>query len=164
MASFASLMVSRRRFRNGRDDMAKKRSKRASKTSAVRGERRGRARATPTQRRAQPKGMINAREDDPGGGDRPSGGEVIHRPNTVLRDQPRAIRIVAPGSAPVAQRHPPGAAECRHPPAAEAVRRGAGIWRALRPDISWEAGFILPVDLDFGIDLHAFDDHQGSKF
>ena len=107
MASFALLMVSRRRFRNGRDDMAKKRSKRASKTSVVRGKRRGRARAAPTQRRAQPKGMINAWEDDPGAGAQPSGGQVIQRPVPVLRDQPLPIRIVHPASAPEAKPHPP---------------------------------------------------------
>ena len=150
MASFALLMVSRRRFRNGRDDMAKKRSKRASKTSVVRGKRRGRARAAPTQRRAQPKGMINAWEDDPGAGAQPSGGQVIQRPIPVLRDQPLPIRIVHPASAPEAKPHPPGTAEFRYFTAAEALRRGADFWRALLPAPSWEVGSILPVDLDLG--------------
>src|SRR5262245_38507612 len=53
-----------------RDAMAKKRSKRASKRSAARSSRR-KARAVSTERGAQPKGMINAWEDDPGAGSRP---------------------------------------------------------------------------------------------
>jgi hypothetical protein len=144
--------------------MAKKRSKRASKTSAVRGKRRAPARATPTQRRAQPKGMISAWEDDPGAGAQPSGGQVIQRPIPVLRDQPLPIRIVHPASAPEAKPHPPGTAEFRYFTAAEALRRGADFWGALLPGISWEVGSILPVDLDFGIDLNAFYDRQGLKF
>jgi hypothetical protein len=44
--------------------MARKRSKRASKTSAPRSKRKGKARAA-VPRRAQPKGVINAWEDDP---------------------------------------------------------------------------------------------------
>jgi hypothetical protein len=40
-----------------RNEMATKRSKRASKTSAARSKRKVRARATPTERRAQPKGV-----------------------------------------------------------------------------------------------------------
>src|SRR5262245_44570517 len=98
-------MVSRRRFKNGRDDMAKKRSKRASKTSAARSKR---------PRRAQPTGVINAWEDDPGAGAQPSGGQVIQRPVPVLRDQPLPIRIVHPASAPEANPHPPGTAEFRY--------------------------------------------------
>src|SRR5262249_58285076 len=138
--------------RKGRGDMARKRSKRASKTSAVRGKRRGRAPATPTQRRAQLTGMINAWEDDPGAGTQPSGGPVIQRPVPVLRDQPLPIPIVHPPSAPEAKPHPPGTAEFRYWTAAEALRRGADFWRALLPAPSWEVGSILPVDLDFGVD------------
>jgi hypothetical protein len=144
--------------------MAKKRSKRASKTSALRSKRRGRVRAAPTQRRAQPKGMINAWEDDPGAGAQPSGGQVIQRPIPVLRDQPLPIRIVHPASAPEAKPHPPGTAEFRYFAAAEALRRGADFWGALLPGISWEVGSTLPVDLDFGIDLNAFYDREGLKF
>ena len=53
--------------------MAKKRSKRAVKRSAARSVKR-KARAVSTERAAQPKGVINGWEDDPGAGDRPSGG------------------------------------------------------------------------------------------
>src|SRR5215467_9608002 len=144
--------------------MAKKRSKRASKTSAVRGKRRGRARAAPTQRRAQPKGTINAWEDDPGAGAQPSGGQVLQRPVPVLRDAPFPIRIAHPASAPDAKPHPPGTAQFRYWTAAEALRRGADFWGALLPDTSWEVGSILPVDLDFGSDLNAFYDREGLKF
>jgi hypothetical protein len=133
--------------------MAKKRSKRASKTSAPRSKRKGKAGAA-VPRRAQPKGMINAWEDDPGAGAQPSGGQVIQRPIPVLRDQPLPIRIVHPASAPEAKPHPPGTA----------LRRGADFWGALLPGISWEVGSILPVDLDFGIDLNAFYDREGLKF
>jgi hypothetical protein len=82
-----------RRFRNGRDDMARKRSKRASRTSAVRGKRRGRARATPTQRRAQPKGMINAWEDDPGAGAQSSAAArtSVSAPTLVVRSHPLTL-------------------------------------------------------------------------
>src|SRR5215472_11444262 len=125
-------MVSRRRFRNGRDDMAKKRSKRTSKTSAPRSKRKGKAGAA-IPRRAQPKGVINAWEDDPGAGAQPSGGQVIQRPVPDLRDQPLPIRIVHPASAPEAKPHPPGTAEFRYWTAAEALRRGADFWRALLP-------------------------------
>src|SRR6201993_2919620 len=142
--------------------MAKKRSKRASKTSAVKGKRRGRARAAP--RRAQPKVMINAWGDNPGAGTQPSGGQVIQRPVPVLRDQPLSIRIVHPASAPEAKPHPPGTAEFRYWTAAEALRRGADFWGTLLPGISWEVGSILPVDLDFGVDLNAFYDREGLKF
>src|SRR6266516_6273737 len=55
-----------------RNQMATKRSKRASKASAARSKRKVRARATPTERRAQPKGVINAWEDDPSAGAQPS--------------------------------------------------------------------------------------------
>jgi hypothetical protein len=84
--------------------MATKRSKRASKTSAARSKRKVRARATPRERRAQPGGVINAWEDDPGAGAQPSGGQVIQRPVPVLRDQPFPIRIAHPGSAPARPR------------------------------------------------------------
>src|SRR5262245_48680858 len=83
-----------------RNEMATKRSKRASKTSAARSKRKIRARATPTERRAQPKGVINAWEDDPGAGAQPSGGQVLQRPVPVLRDAPFPIRIAHPASAP----------------------------------------------------------------
>ena len=129
--------------------MAKKRSKRTSKTSAPRSKRKGKAGAA-VPRRAQPKGVINAWEDDPGAGAQPSGGQVIQRPVPVLRDQPLPIRIVHPASAPEAKPHPPGTAEFRYWTAAEALRRGADFWRALLPAPSWEVGSILPVDLDLG--------------
>jgi hypothetical protein len=144
--------------------MAKKRSKRGSKTSAARSKRRGKARVAATERKAQPKGMINAWEDDPGAGAQPSGGQVIQRPIPVLRDQPLPIRIVHPASAPEAKPHPPGTAEFRYWTAAEALRRGADLWGALLPGLSWEVGPILPVDLDFGVDLNAFYDRVGLKF
>ena len=150
-------------LRNGRDDMAKKRSKRTSKASAPRSKRKGKAGAA-VPRRAQPKGVINAWEDDPGAGAQPSGGQVIQRPVPVLRDQPLPIRIVHPASAPEAKPHPPGTSEFRYWTAAEALRRGADFWRALLPAPSWEVGSILPVDLDFGVDLNAFYDREGLKF
>src|SRR3989475_6593439 len=143
--------------------MAKKRSKRASKTPAPRSKRKGKAGAA-VPRRAQPKGMINAWEQDPGAGAQPSGGQVIQRPIPVLRDQPLPIRIVHPASAPEAKPHPPGTAEFRYWTAAEALRRGADFWGALVPGIPWEVGTILPVDLDFGVDLNAFYDREGLKF
>jgi hypothetical protein len=65
--------------------MARKRSKRASKTSAAKGKRKGKARAAPTERRAQPKGMINAWEDDPAAGAQPSGGPVIQSAGSSVR-------------------------------------------------------------------------------
>ena len=144
--------------------MATKRSKRASKTSAARSKRKIRARATPTERRAQPKGVINAWEDDPGAGAQPSGGQVLQRPVPVLRDAPFPIRIAHPASAPDAKPHPPGTAQFRYWTAAEALRRGADFWGALLPGTSWEVGSILPVDLDFGSDLNAFYDREGLKF
>ncbi len=131
--------------------MAKKRSSRGSKAPAARSKRRGRARAAPTEGRAQPKGVINAWEDDPGAGAQPSGGQVIQRPVPVLRDQPLPIRIVHPAPAPEAKPHPPGTAEFRYWTGAESLRRGADFWGALRPGLSWEVGRILPVDLDFGV-------------
>src|ERR1700757_2255818 len=143
--------------------MAKKRSRRASKTSAVRGKRRGKAGAA-VPRRAQPKVMINAWGDNPGAGAQPSGGQVIQRPVPVLREQPFSIRIVNPASAPEAKPHSPGTADFRYWTAAEALRRGADFWGALLPGTSWEVGSILPVDLDFGIDLNAFYDREGLKF
>jgi hypothetical protein len=144
--------------------MAKKRSKRGSKMAAARSKRRGKARAAATERKAQPKGMINAWEDDPAAGNQPSGGQVIQRPVPVLRDQPLPIRIVHPASAPPAKPHPPGTAEFRYWTAAEALRRSADLWGALLPGLSWEVGPILPVDLDFGVDLNAFYDRVGLKF
>jgi hypothetical protein len=142
--------------------MATKRSKRAAKTSAAKSKRRGTARAAPTQ--AKPRGVINAWEQDPGDGAQPSGGQVIQRPVPVLREQPLSIRIVNPASAPEAKPHSPGTADFRYWTAAEALRRGADFWGALLPGTSWEVGSILPVDLDFGIDLNAFYDRQGLKF
>jgi len=108
--------------------------------------------------------MINAWEDDPGAGAQPSGGQVIQRPIPVLRDQPLPSRIVHPASAPEAKPHPPGTAEFRYWTAAEALRRAADFWGALVPGIPWEVGAILPVDLDFGVDLNAFYDREGLKF
>src|SRR5437016_2663016 len=142
--------------------MATKRSKRASKTSPARSGRRGKARAAAAE--AKPKGVVNAWEQDPGDGAQPNGGQVIQRPVPVLREQPFSIRIVNPASAPEAKPHPPGTAEFRYWNAAEALRRGADFWRALLPGPSWEVGSILPVDLDFGVDLNAFYDRVGLKF
>src|SRR5258708_3941297 len=142
--------------------MAKKRSKRASKTSPARSKRRGRARAAAAE--AKPKGVVNAWEQDPGDGAQPSGGQVIQRPVPVLREQPFSIRIVNPASAPEAKPHSPGTADFRYWTAAEGLRRGADFWGALLPGTSWEVGSILPVDLDFGIDLNAFYDREGLKF
>jgi hypothetical protein len=144
--------------------MAKKRSKRRSKRSVARGKRKGKARAAPIERRAQPGGVINAWEDDPAAGNQPSGGQVTQRPIPVLRDQPLPIRIVHPARAPEAKPHAPGTAEFRYWTAAEALRRGADFWGALLPGLSWEVGAILPVDLDFGVDLNAFYDRVGLKF
>src|SRR5246500_2697910 len=146
-----------------RDAMAKKRSKRASKRSAARSSKR-KARAVSTERGAQPKGMINAWEDDPGAGAQPSGGQVVQRPVPVLRDQPFPTRIVNPSSAPAAKPHPPGTAGFRYWGAAEALRRAADFWGGLVPGIPWEVGAVLPVDLDFGVDLNAFYDREGLKF
>src|SRR5215475_1867994 len=109
-----------------RDAMAKKRSKRASKTTTAKSKRRGKARAAPAQ--AKPKGVINAWEQDPGNGAQPSGGQVIQRPVPVLREQPFSIRIVNPASAPEAKPHSPGTADFRYWTAAEALRRGADFW------------------------------------
>ena len=67
--------------------MASKRSKRASKASTARHKRGRKARAAITERRVQPKGVINAWEDDPGAGAQPSGGQVIQRPLPVLKDK-----------------------------------------------------------------------------
>src|SRR5919198_707147 len=155
-------MVTRRRCSNRRDEMARKRSKRASKTSAAR--RKRKARAAPTERRAQPRGMINAWEDDPGAGAKPSGGQILQSPFPFLRDQPYPTRIVNPPSAPEAKPHPPGTAEFRYWAAAEALRRGSDFWGALVPGTSWEVGAILPVDLDFGVDLKPFYDRVGLNF
>jgi hypothetical protein len=113
---------------------------------------------------AKPKGVVNAWEQDPGDGAQPSGGQVIQRPVPVLREQPFSIRIVNPASAPEAKPHSPGTADFRYWTAAEALRRGADFWGALLPGTSWEVGSILPVDLDFGIDLNAFYDREGLKF
>src|SRR5438309_583639 len=142
--------------------MATKRSKRASKTAPARSGRRGKARAAAAE--AKPKGVVNAWEQDPGDGAQPSGGQVIQRPVPVLREQPFSIRIVNPASAPEAKPHPPGTAEFRYWTAAEALRRGADFWGALVPGIPWEVGAVLPVDLDFGVDLNAFYDREGLKF
>jgi len=144
--------------------MASKRTRRASKASAARGKRAGKARPLPAERRAQPKGAITAWEDDPGAGAQPSGGQVIQRPVPVLRDEPFPTRIVKPSSPPVAKLHSPGTAEFRYWTAAEALRRGADFWGALLPGVSWEVGSILPVNLDFGVDLNAFYDREGLKF
>src|SRR5512133_383000 len=143
--------------------MAKKRSKRAAKKSAARSSGR-KARAVSTERGAQPKGVINGWEDDPGAGAQPSGGQVLQRPVPVLRDQPFPTRIVNPSSAPEAKPHPPGTAEFRYWGAAEALRRAADFWGGLVPGIPWEVGAVLPVDLDFGVDLNAFYDREGLKF
>ena len=89
---------------------------------------------------------------------------MIQRPVPVLREQPFSIRIVNPASAPEAKPHSPGTADFRYWTAAEALRRGADFWGALLPGTSWEVGSILPVDLDFGIDLNAFYDREGLKF
>ena len=109
-------------------------------------------------------GVINAWEDDPGAATQPSGGQVVQRPVPVLRDQPFPTRIVNPSAAPEAKPHPPGTAEFRYWTAAEALRRAADFWGELVPGIPWEVGAILPVDLDFGVDLNAFYDREGLKF
>jgi hypothetical protein len=101
---------------------------------------------------------------DEDAGAQPSGDPVIQRPIPVLRDQPLPIRIVHPAPAPDAKPHPPGTAEFRYWTAAEALRRGADSWGALLPGLSWEVGRILPVDLDFGVDLNAFYDRVGRQW
>src|SRR5262245_42490950 len=74
--------------------MAKKRAKRASKKSAARSSKR-KARAVSTERGAQPKGMINAWEDDPGAGAQPSGGQVVQRPRAG-KGTAETLRAAAP--------------------------------------------------------------------
>src|SRR6516164_3014345 len=138
--------------------MAKKRSKRAAKTSAAKSKRRGKARAAATE--AKPKGVINAWEQDPGDGAQPSGGQVIQRPVPVLREQPFSIRIVNPASAPEAKPHSPGTADFRYWTAAEGLRRGTYFLATLLPGTSWGAGSILPADLAFRTDLNPFYNPQ----
>jgi hypothetical protein len=71
-------------------------------------------------------------------------------------------RVAARSSASSASVLPTG--DTRERSIAEALRRGADFWRALLPGPSWEVGSILPVDLDFGVDLNAFYDREGLKF
>src|SRR5262249_44490410 len=100
-------------FGNGRDDMAKKRSKRASKTLAARRKRKGKMGA-PAPARPRLRGVIKVREQDPAAGAQPSGGKVIQSPPPDWGDHPLPTGIAPPASAPEAKPHPPGTAEFRY--------------------------------------------------
>ena len=141
-----------------------KRSKRASKTLALKGKRKSQPRTPSTGRGAKLAGTINAWEQDPGAGTQPSGGSVIKRPVPALKAQPFPVAITNPATAPAPKAYAPGTSQFRYWAAAEALRRGADFWGPLLAGTSWEVGPTLPVELDAGTDLNAFYDREGLKF
>lgn len=141
-----------------------KRSRRASKTLALKGKRKSKLRTPSARRGAKLADTINAWEQDPGAGTEPSGGSVIQRPVPALKAQPFPVAITNPAIAPAPTAYAPGTSEFRYWAAAEALRRGADFWGPLLAGTSWEVGPTLPVELDAGTDLNAFYDREGLKF
>ncbi len=109
------------------------------------------------KREKVPVGSIVAWEDDP-----MSGGAPIVRPAPNLSAGSFAIRITTP--APPVKEYKPGTSQFRYWTAAEALARAAGMWSVLVPATRWQPGGVLPVVLDFGVDLNAYYDREGLKF
>jgi len=110
-----------------------------------------------TAARRTPAGAVAAWEDDP-----LSGGAPGSRPRPNLAASNLAIRITTP--APPAKVYRVGTSQFRYWTAAEALARAAAMWAKLTPSTRWQPGGILPVVLDFGVDLNAYYDRVGLKF
>jgi hypothetical protein len=108
--------------------------------------------------------VVSAWEQDPGSGDQPSGGQLVHRSAPTLGAAPLPTSIRNPARAPTAKVYPPGTPEFRYWAAGDALRRGSSYWGSLLPGVAWEVGARLPVDLDHGVDLNAYYDRVGLRF
>jgi hypothetical protein len=108
--------------------------------------------AKASQKAAAPRktstGSIAAWEDDP-----LSGGKPVSMPRPNLAASAFPVRISTP--APSAKVYKVGTSQFRYWAAAEALARAAGMWAKLAPSTHWQPGGVLPVVLDFGVDLNA---------
>lgn len=115
-----------------------------------------------TKRTRQPEGEVRAWEEDPGQPD--SGLNPVQAKVPALGTG--ALAVVIAGRAPAPGLHPPGTADFRYWVAAEALRRGADLWSAAAPGLSWyrTVGRALQTTLDRGEDLNAYYDRRGLSF
>src|SRR5258708_3454697 len=79
----------------------------------------------------------------------------------MARPPPRRARLADGGTSAMQPRRD---AQAKKPSKRPPEGPAAHLWGALVPGIRWEVGAILPVDLDFGVDLNAFYDREGLKF
>lgn len=109
-------------------------------------------------------GNIAAWEQDPGSGNSPDGGQLIQIPAPDLSASKLPTVIENPAKAPEAQVYKIASPEFRYWAAAAALDRASEFWSIQVPDIKWQAGKILPVDLYHGDDLNAYYDRVGLRF
>src|SRR5262249_51539123 len=102
------------------------------------------------------------------GDDQRLGGRSRRRRPTERRSSRPKTRSGSAGSAVPDPDHQP--VLCAGGEASSARNRGISLLggrrsiAARRRWIPWEVGAVLPVDLDFGVDLNAFYDREGLKF
>lgn len=103
-------------------------------------------------------------EQDPGDGNSPNGGELtmasIPKPGTG----PLATYISNPKNQPEAKTYPKGTDGFRYWNLCAALARGSQYWSVLLPNVSWEVGSKLPVNMDAGNDFNANYDRTGLNF
>ena len=107
---------------------------------------------------------IAAWEHDPGSGNSPDGGQLIQIPAPDLSASALPTRIENPEVAPPAQVYKIASPEFRYWAAAASLSRASEFWSKLVPEISWQVGEVLPVDLYHGDDLNAYYDRVGLRF
>jgi len=107
---------------------------------------------------------IAAWENDPGSGNSPDGGQLIQIPAPDLSASTLPTRIENPEQAPPAEVYKIASPEFRYWAAAASLSRASEFWSKLIPDVSWQPGDVLPVDLYHGDDLNAYYDRVGLRF
>jgi hypothetical protein len=107
---------------------------------------------------------IAAWEHDPGSGNSPDGGQLIQIPAPDLSASKLPTVIENPTKAPAPQVYKIASPEFRYWAAAASLSRASEFWSNLVPNISWQVGAVLPVDLYHGDDLNAYYDRVGLRF
>jgi hypothetical protein len=107
---------------------------------------------------------IAAWEHDPGSGNSPDGGQLIQIPAPDLSASRLPTVIENPTKAPAPQVYKIASPEFRYWAAAASLSRASEFWSNLVPNISWQVGAVLPVDLYHGDDLNAYYDRVGLRF
>jgi hypothetical protein len=107
---------------------------------------------------------IAAWEHDPGSENSPDGGQLIQIPAPDLSATALPTTIENPAKAPEPQVYKIASPEFRYWAAAASLNRASEYWSNQLPEISWQVGDVLPVDLYHGDDLNAYYDRVGLRF